>query len=82
MDMQASHSDFANRTSQKTYPGFPGFPYRSVESLLYKETYKMIHLHSLSPMNSRAEAVETTIKAARKWEYRIKATPDDMAAGG
>jgi acetylornithine/succinyldiaminopimelate/putrescine aminotransferase len=33
-------------------------------------------------MNSGAEAVKTAIKAARKWEYRIKETPDDMAARG
>jgi acetylornithine/succinyldiaminopimelate/putrescine aminotransferase len=42
----------------------------------------MPHSHSLSTMNSVAEAFETAIKAAGKWEYRIKETPDDMAARG
>ena len=40
----------------------------------------MTHSHSLSPMNCGAEVVKTATKAAPKWEYRIKETPDDMAA--
>ena len=31
------------------------------------------------PMNSGAEAVETAIKAARKWAYRVKAVPPGQA---
>ncbi len=31
------------------------------------------------PMNTGAEAVETAIKAARKWGYRIKGVPDGLA---
>lgn len=31
------------------------------------------------PMNSGAEAVETAIKAARKWGYRVKGVADDQA---
>lgn len=31
------------------------------------------------PMNTGAEAVETAIKAARKWGYRLKGVPDDRA---
>ncbi len=54
----------------------------SVDSLIYKETCKITHSHSLSPMNSGAMAVETAIKAAHKWKYRIKASLDDMAARG
>lgn len=38
------------------------------------------------PMNTGAEAVETAIKAARKWGYEVKGVPDDRAtivvAGG
>ena len=45
----------------------------------YKEICEMTHSHSVLPMNSGAEAVETGIKAARKWGYRIKEIPDDMA---
>ncbi|MGM4923828.1 ornithine--oxo-acid transaminase [Tardiphaga sp. 804_B3_N1_9] len=31
------------------------------------------------PMNSGAEAVETALKAARKWAYRVKRVPTDRA---
>ncbi|HJV61345.1 MAG TPA: ornithine--oxo-acid transaminase [Albitalea sp.] len=31
------------------------------------------------PMNSGAEAVETAIKAARKWAYKVKKVPDGLA---
>jgi len=31
------------------------------------------------PMNSGAEAVETAIKAARKWAYKVKGVPEGMA---
>lgn len=31
------------------------------------------------PMNSGAEAVETALKAARKWAYRVKGVPADRA---
>lgn len=34
--------------------------------------------HAL-PMNSGAEAVETAIKAARKWAYKVKRVPDGRA---
>ncbi|MBN1337053.1 MAG: ornithine--oxo-acid transaminase [Deltaproteobacteria bacterium] len=31
------------------------------------------------PMNTGAEAVETAIKAARKWGYKVKGVPEDQA---
>ncbi|MBM4388908.1 MAG: aminotransferase class III-fold pyridoxal phosphate-dependent enzyme, partial [Deltaproteobacteria bacterium] len=31
------------------------------------------------PMNTGVEAVETAIKAARKWAYKVKGTPDGNA---
>ncbi|MFI4938706.1 MAG: ornithine--oxo-acid transaminase [Candidatus Berkiellales bacterium] len=36
-------------------------------------------MHSVLPMNSGAEAVETAIKAARRWGYEIKKIPQDKA---
>ncbi len=45
----------------------------------YKEICEMTHSHSVLPMNSGAEAVETALKAARKWGYQIKETPEGMA---
>ena len=45
----------------------------------YKEICEMTHSHSILPMNSGAEAIETALKAARKWGYQIKEIPDDMA---
>ena len=45
----------------------------------YKEICEMTHSQSVLPMNSGAEAIETALKAARKWGYQIKEIPDDMA---
>ena len=45
----------------------------------YKEICEMTHSHSVLPMNSGAEAIETALKAARKWGYQIKEIPDNMA---
>jgi ornithine--oxo-acid transaminase len=47
------------------------------------ELYKLLHDltgYDMSlPMNSGAEAVETAIKAARKWGYTVKGIPADRA---
>ncbi len=47
--------------------------------LLYKELSDMTGYQMALPMNSGAEAVETAIKAARKWAYRIKGVPRHKA---
>lgn len=36
-------------------------------------------MDSALPMNSGAEAVETSLKAARKWAYKVKGVPADRA---
>lgn len=46
---------------------------------LYKELCEMTHSHKVLPMNSGAEAVETVIKAVRKWGYKIKGLPENQA---
>jgi len=46
---------------------------------LYKEVHDMTGYARMLPMNSGAEAVETAIKAARKWGYKIKGVPADKA---
>jgi len=43
--------------------------------LLYKELSEMTGYDMSLPMNSGAEAVETAIKLARKWAYRVKGVP-------
>lgn len=43
--------------------------------LLYKELSELTGYEMSLPMNSGAEAVETAIKLARKWAYRIKGVP-------
>ncbi len=48
-------------------------------SLFYKELCELTHSHMVLPMNSGAEAVETVIKAVRKWGYRTKNIPEDKA---
>jgi ornithine--oxo-acid transaminase len=45
--------------------------------LFYKELCELTRSHKALPMNSGAEAVETAIKAVRKWGYRVKGIPED-----
>lgn len=40
---------------------------------------KVVGLPKALPMNSGAEAVETALKAARKWAYKIKKVPEGKA---
>jgi ornithine--oxo-acid transaminase len=47
--------------------------------LFYKEICELTNTHKVLPMNSGAEAVETVIKAVRKWGYKIKGVPHDQA---
>ena len=47
--------------------------------LFYKEICDLTNTHKVLPMNSGAEAVETVIKAVRKWGYKIKGVPKDQA---
>lgn len=44
-----------------------------------KKLAQLCKMEMVLPMNSGAEAVETAIKAARKWGYRIKGVPDNQA---
>jgi ornithine--oxo-acid transaminase len=45
----------------------------------YRELCELTHSHKILPMNTGAEAVETAIKAARKWGYTVKGIPMDQA---
>ena len=45
----------------------------------YKELCELTDSHMVLPMNSGAEAVESAIKAVRKWGYKIKGIPEDKA---
>src|SRR5574342_824465 len=47
--------------------------------LLYKELSEMTGYEMSLPMNSGAEAVETALKLARKWAYRVKGVPRRQA---
>jgi ornithine--oxo-acid transaminase len=47
--------------------------------LLYKDLHELTGLDMALPMNSGAEAVETALKAARKWGYTVKGIPDGQA---
>ena len=46
---------------------------------LYKELSELTGYEISLPMNSGAEAVETALKAARKWGYKIKKVEQDKA---
>ncbi|MDX2495553.1 MAG: ornithine--oxo-acid transaminase [Desulfuromusa sp.] len=48
-------------------------------ALFYQELCKLTNSHKVLPMNSGAEAVETVIKAVRKWGYKVKGVPQDQA---
>ena len=47
--------------------------------LLYQDLHKLTGFDKALPMNTGAEAVETAIKAARKWGYKVKCIPQDKA---
>jgi ornithine--oxo-acid transaminase len=47
--------------------------------LLYKTLHDLTGYDMSLPMNSGAEAVETAVKAARKWGYKVKGIPEDKA---
>src|SRR4029079_11620263 len=47
--------------------------------LLYEELAALTNSHKILHMNSGAEAVETAIKAVRKWGYEVKGVPEDRA---
>jgi ornithine--oxo-acid transaminase len=46
---------------------------------LYKALHDLTGYAKMLPMNTGAEAVETAIKAARKWAYKVKGVPDGQA---
>ncbi|MBM3274561.1 MAG: ornithine--oxo-acid transaminase [Candidatus Sericytochromatia bacterium] len=47
--------------------------------LFYKKLADLTGMDKVLPMNSGTEAVETAIKAARKWGYQVKGIPADQA---
>ena len=47
--------------------------------LLCQELHKLTGFDMALPMNSGAEAVESAIKAARKWGYKVKGIPEGQA---
>ncbi|MEJ5308695.1 MAG: ornithine--oxo-acid transaminase [Anaerolineae bacterium] len=53
--------------------------YNDQLGLLYKELCELTNSHMVLPMNSGAEAVESCIKAVRKWGYKTKGIPYGQA---
>ncbi len=47
--------------------------------LFYKAVCDLTGYDMVLPMNTGAEAVETALKAARKWGYQVKGVPDGQA---
>jgi ornithine--oxo-acid transaminase len=47
--------------------------------LLAKELCELLDYEMMLPMNSGTEAIETALKAVRRWGYRVKGVPDDKA---
>ncbi len=48
-------------------------------ALFYEEIAHLTGSHKILPMNSGAEAVESAVKAVRKWGYEVKGVPDGQA---
>ncbi len=48
-------------------------------ALFYEEIAQLTGSHKILPMNSGAEAVETAVKAVRKWGYEVKGMAGDEA---
>ncbi|MGD9599285.1 MAG: ornithine--oxo-acid transaminase [Steroidobacteraceae bacterium] len=48
-------------------------------ALFYEDLAKLTGSHKVLPMNSGAEAVESAIKAVRKWGYEVKGVPPGRA---
>ncbi|MBZ5760870.1 MULTISPECIES: ornithine--oxo-acid transaminase [Rhizobium] len=46
---------------------------------LYEELAALTGSHKILPMNSGAEAVETVVKAVRKWGYEVKGVAENQA---
>lgn len=53
--------------------------YSDQTGLLCRDLAEFCGMDQVLPMNSGAEAVETAIKAARKWAYGVKGVPNDTA---
>ena len=47
--------------------------------MFYKELAELCGQEMVLPMNTGAEAIESAIKAARRWGYRVKGIPQDQA---
>lgn len=45
----------------------------------YEKVCKITDKNMVLPMNTGAEAVETAVKAARRWAYDVKGVPEDQA---
>lgn len=48
-------------------------------ALLYEDLARLTGSHKILPMNSGAEAVESAIKAVRKWGYEVRGVPEGKA---
>jgi len=47
--------------------------------LFYQQLCELTGFEKVLPMNTGAEAVETALKAARKWGYQVKGVPEGQA---
>lgn len=66
-----AQADRITLTSRAFYNDKLGFFYERLAQLTHKDT--------ILPMNTGTEAVETAIKAMRRWAYRVRGVPEDRA---
>ncbi|KUO94656.1 ornithine--oxo-acid transaminase [Ferroacidibacillus organovorans] len=53
--------------------------YNDQLGLLYEQLARITQKNMILPMNTGAEAVETAVKAIRRWAYDVKKIPDQQA---
>ena len=61
-------------------PDQPGLPQRPARPVRRRPSPALTGKDMVLPMNTGAEAVETAIKVARKWGYRVKGVPENTAS--
>ncbi len=67
-------------TEQAQYVTLPSRAFRNAQlPRLYEKLHQLFGYERALPMNTGAEAVETAIKAARKWGYQVKGIAQGQA---
>ena len=67
----------AQRAARAAHPDQPRLPQRPARARSPRRWPALTGKDMVLPMNTGAEAVETAVKVARKWGYRVKGVPGE-----